>query len=287
MAVDLHTHTTHSDGTYSPDELIKLAIETKLSAIAITDHDITSANDLAIRAARNANIYVIPGVEISVEYPLPHNGHLHLLGLFIDSKNSRLISALINIRNERQIRNKNIISRLNELNCPITFDELLNEAGEGAVGRPHFARLMVKKGYVKNTNEAFREYLKKGASAYVERVRFTIQQAIELIHQAGGLSILAHPVSLHYPNYEETGKEILKFKDMGLNGIEVYYPAHNEYFTNWLKSFALQNHLAISGGSDFHGELKSGIQLGAGRGDLSVPDEVFWNLKEIWEKGID
>ena len=284
MAIDLHTHTTHSDGTFTPENLIKLAKEQQLSAIAITDHDIATANDEGLYYSKKLGLNYIPGVELSIRHELPGSGHLHLLGLFIDHKDHNLNKALDYLRDERSKRNQIILTRLEELGKPLSMEELQQEAGEGSVGRPHIAHLMMKKGYVLNVKEAFRKFLTNGAPAYVDKEKLEAARAIELIHDAGGMAVISHPISLGFRLYADIADEIITLKKLGLEGVEVYYPSHSKNINNWLRKFARDNDLLMTGGSDFHGAVKPEIQLGAGYGDLEVPDQVYWDLVAYMDK---
>ena len=278
MAIDLHTHTTHSDGTFTPENLIKLAKEQQLSAISITDHDIATANEEGLYYSKKLGLNYIPGVELSIRHELPGSGHLHLLGLFIDHKDHNLNKVLDYLRDERSKRNQIILTRLEELGKPISMEELQQEAGEGSVGRPHIARLMMKKGYVLNVKEAFQQFLTNGAPAYVDKEKLEAARAIDLIHNAGGMAVISHPISLGFRLYADIADEIITLKKMGLEGIEVYYPSHSKNIIQWLQKFAGDNDLLMTGGSDFHGAVKPEIQLGTGYGDLVVPDQVYWDL---------
>lgn len=284
MAVDLHTHTTHSDGTFTPVALVKKAKELKLSALAITDHDIVSANNEAIASGQEWGIPVIPGVELSIAYDLPGSGHMHLLGFFIDYDYPQLKKTLKYLCDERVRRAEKISACLRELGMSITVEEIIESAGGGSVGRPHVASLLVKKKYVSTFADAFRLYLKKGAPAHVKKVKLNAEEAIKLIKDAGGIVFIAHPISLNFPVYKDIGKEILKLKKIGLDGIELYHPGHNAYFTHWLENFADENDLMISGGSDFHGDVKPETKLGSGNGNLEVADQVYHDLVDYHKK---
>lgn len=279
MSVDLHTHTTHSDGTVSPGDLIKLAKQKNLTAIAITDHDITSANREALSCGQASGIEVVPGVELSVDHRLPQGGHLHILGLFIDPQNTPLNQTLQRVRDERDKRNKKILSRFQQLGFNISYEDILVKAGEGTVGRPHFASVMVEKGIVNSISQAFDRYLKHGALAYVDRWRLPADQAINLIQQSGGISILAHPITLGFSSFTHLGRHILELKSIGLDGIEVYCSGFSQDLTRKLVSFANENDMVLSGGSDFHGTVKPEQDLGS----VEVPDEVYWDLVSYWE----
>jgi len=284
VAVDLHTHTIHSDGTLTPADLVKKAKKMQLSAIAITDHDSVSANDEAIISGTEYGVCVIPGVELSIAHDLPGSGHMHLLGYFIDYNNLPLKKTLQYLRNERIHRMEKISACLRELGISITMEEIIQFAAGGSLGRPHVAALLVRKKYVSTMREAFQHYLKKGAPAYVKKVKLNAQEAIQLIKNAGGIVLIAHPISLNFPVYKDIGTEILKLKKIGLDGIELYHPAHNPYFTHWLQNFAEQNDLLISGGSDFHGAVKPENKLGSGNGNLTVDDQVYYDLVAYHKK---
>ena len=280
--IDLHTHTTASDGTYSPTELVELAKKTDLKAIAITDHDTINGVSEAIGAGESLGVEVIAGTELSIEYPLPENGHMHLLGLFVDIHNPELITGLEYLRKKRDERTPKILKILNEHGISISEDEVLQEAGEGSVGRPHIARIMLKKGYVNSIKEAFERYLKKGAIAYVPKEKFEISHAINLILKAGGIPILAHPVTLKLPE-EELKSHVERLMSIGLKGIEVFYSTHTEQDTITYLRLANELGLLISGGTDFHGKNKPDIRLGTGKGNLHIPYSLVEGLKKSLE----
>ena len=284
MAVDLHTHTIYSDGTLTPADLVKKAKELQLSAIAVTDHDSVSANKEAILSGLKYGVPVIPGVELSIAYDLPGSGHMHLLGFFIDYDHPQLKKTLQYLRDERLRRMEKISACLRELGISITMEEIIEFAAGGSLGRPHVAALLVSKKYVSTMREAFHHYLKKGAPAYVKKVKLNVQEAIRLIKDAGGMVFIAHPISLNFPIYKDIGVEILKLRKIGLDGIELYHPGHNPYFTHWLKNFADQNEFLISGGSDFHGAVKPENKLGSGNGSLNVDDQVYYDLVAYHKK---
>ena len=277
--IDLHTHTSHSDGTFSPEELVQLAIENDLSALAITDHDTINGIEPAMYEA-NGKVEIIPGVELSVKADLPGTGHLHILGLFIDHTDQNLITNLDYLSSKRIDRLYAIIDKLNELNLEISTDDLHLEGDHGSIGRPHIARILVNHGYVKSIREAFDLYLGKGQPAYVAKECFTSDEAIKLIHEAGGLAVLAHPVSLGFPDLNKYKDYIGGLIEIGLDGLEAYSAFHSPEFTNGMYEFAEAKKICISGGSDFHGANKSEITLGRGLGNLAVPDVVLEELKK-------
>ncbi len=280
MVADLHTHTNCSDGTFTPEALVDLACQNHVAALAVTDHDTVDGCERAAIRSREKGIDFVPGVELSIEYDLPGSGHLHVLGLFIDYKNPDLQQTLTQLKKARTLRALKILSRLNSLGMRITTDELASVVKDSSPGRPHIVELMLKKRYISDNMEGYTLYLAKGKPAYVPKQKLTLPVAIQLIHKAGGLAILAHPVSLRYANYARLGEEILKFKELGLDGVEVFYPSHDYYFTKWLLDFTRKYFLAISGGSDFHGSAKPDIELGSGRGNLKVAYSVYEALKQ-------
>jgi len=280
MAVDLHTHTTFSDGTLTPEQLVERAIKHKLKALAITDHDEIGANLPAIEAARGSALQVVPGVELSIDYPLEGTAHLHLLGLFIDPENQEIQEAFAILRAARRERGYKILDKLKIAGHTLKAEDLDALSVDGSVGRPHIAQLMIRAGIVNNVYEAFSKYLSKNKPAYVSKQKIRFHAATELIHLAGGLAVLAHPISLHLKNYRDYTAFFNKLKKSGLDGVEVYYPSHNWNFTKGMISAAQKHGLLLSGGSDFHGSVKPDIELGVGRGKLYVPDNVFTKLRD-------
>jgi 3',5'-nucleoside bisphosphate phosphatase len=280
MAVDLHTHTNFSDGTLTPQELIQKAEDYKLTAIAITDHDEIGANKIAQDYVRNLNVEFVPGVEFSIDIELPGTAHLHLLGLFLNLENDELTSVLGDLRNARQNRAYVIIQKLQDYGLDVKEDELDIIVGQGSAGRPHLAKLLMDKKVVGSVWEAFNKFLSKGRPGYVSKKKLKLQTAIDLIHQAKGLAILAHPVSLKQKTYKDTEAFLKELKSIGLDGVEAYYASHTRNFTNYLLNAAQRNNLLVSGGSDFHGSIKPDTELGIGRGNLQIPDQVFHDLKK-------
>lgn len=278
MRIDLHTHSNCSDGSLSPRQLLDLFKQYDVRVLALTDHDTIDGLEEARAYGRQIGLQVVNGVELSIDYPLPGRGHLHLLGLFIDVTSAALHQALDHLRLARQHRGKQIVEKLQLIGVDISQQELDDIASGGSVGRPHIAHLLVQKGYVTSVAQAFREYLSKGQPAYVPKEKLKIEPAIEVIHQAGGLAVLAHPISLGYNNYPRFGQEILKLQALGLDGIEAYYPSHDRYFTRWLLDFAAQHDLAVSGGSDFHGDAKPDIKPAIGYGNLNIPFNLYEDL---------
>ncbi len=277
--IDLHCHSTFSDGTYTPGELVAMAREIKLSALALTDHD--STRGIADFLAANAeygddSLTCIPGIEISSDVS---KGTLHMLGYYVDHTDAGLDEQLLPIRDGREYRNKKILEKINGLGLELTWGEVLSFAGDDVVGRPHFAMAMIDKGFVKGKQQAFDQYLAKGKPAYTDRFRLPPENSIKMIKSAGGVAVLAHPYTL------DLGKAALRnyvgeLHDMGLEGIEIHYPMHADYLRKQYLSLANEFNLLVTGGSDFHGDVNPSIRLGRGFGTLHVPDELFDLLKE-------
>ncbi len=284
MAVDLHVHTAHSDGSYSPSELIELVAQYDVDTLSVTDHDVISGIEEAAERGQHIGIRVIPGTELSIDYPLSGSAHLHLLGLYIDIHNPVLIKALQNLRLARRERAKEIIERLKRLNIDIRFDDLELRKHGASLGRPHIAKLLVEMKIVKSIKEAFQKYIGRSGPAFVPKKKLNLKQAIELIHRAKGLALIAHPVSLGAADKSELFKYLDEFRAAGLDGIEAYYSYHSEEFTKTLIEYARKNGMAISGGTDFHGDAKPDIKPAVGAGNLIIPTEVVEQLDAYYRK---
>ena len=279
--VDLHIHTSTSDGSYSPKEIVNLAKKQGLKAIAITDHDTIGGNKEAISAGMATGIEVIPGVEISVEW---NKRPIHILGYYIDWENKELASQLKNLIAFREERNPQIVKKLNLLGLHLSYDEVKRVAGEGTVGRPHFAQILVEKGYVKNEDQAFKKYLQRGASAYVDKKRLSPQEGIHLIKDAGGIAVLAHPFITDGIIDREMEQFICHFKQIGIEGIEALYPLYTAQQTLQLQDLAKKHKLLVTGGTDFHGKQKPQILLGRGFGNMRVPYHLVIEMKKALKK---
>jgi predicted metal-dependent phosphoesterase TrpH len=274
--VDLHTHTTHSDGSASPAELIRRASEKGARSIAITDHDTVGALPEARISADRFGVELVPGIEISAEYS---PGTMHILGYFIDDESPMLNQKLDELKQARERRNPEIARRLQSLGCEIDYEEVAQLAGNKVVGRPHFARLLVERGYAGSIQEAFDKLLKKGAPAYVEKARLSPADSIALIHIAGGVAVLAHPYQLKQPSYEAASILIEELASRGLDGIEAIYSRHSEDERLTYAEIATRHDLLVTGGSDYHGTYKPDIDIVNGLGDLEVPYELLDGLK--------
>ena len=252
--LDLHLHSTFSDGTHTPQELIKMAEKLGLKCISITDHDTVSHISPALAASKNSTVEVIPGVEVSADFS---PGTMHILGYGVDYTNNILQNMLLAYRAGREIRNPQIIKKLQENGCKITYEEIRSVANGETIGRPHIARVMVEKGFVSNIYEAFDLYLKKGALAYVDRVRFSSYEIINAIHNANGLAFIAHPKQLLCNNTTELYEIVTRLVAEGIDGIEVFHSSHKKKDIKIYQKIAENHNLLISGGSDFHGGNKT------------------------------
>lgn len=274
--IDLHTHSTFSDGSLTPEALVDLAVQVGLKTIALTDHDGMRGIARFMAACRTAGIRGIPGVEISVDCK---SGTLHMLGYFPDEKEPRLDAALTRIRQGREDRNQVILEKLNHQGFKIAWQDVLDCAGDDVVGRPHFARALIGKGYFKKKDDVFDRLLGKGQPAYVDRFRLNAEESIAMIRSAGGVAVLAHPLTL---GLHRKGMRAL-LTDLvakGLQGLEAYYPEHDASQTrNWL-TLAAEFSLLVTGGSDFHGAMNPDLRLGSGFGNLAVPDDLADRLYE-------
>lgn len=241
--IDLHLHTTASDGRLTPAELVLAARQLELTLIAITDHDTTAGIPEAQAIARG-NPVIIPGIELSTA----DNGHdVHLLGYFIDIEHAGLQDSLRDFRNARDNRARKIVNRLDELNLPITWEQVAEVANGGAIGRPHIAQAMVQAGHVSSVSEAFEKYLYTGGPAYIARQRLTPEQGVALIHNAGGVAVLAHPGLVS--DYESL---MIRLVPAGLDGVEIMHPKNLAEVRARLWELAEYYHLIPTGGSDFH-----------------------------------
>jgi predicted metal-dependent phosphoesterase TrpH len=274
--VDLHLHTTASDGVLTPSQMVNYAKSKGLLAIAITDHDTIEGLEEGLLEGERIGLEVIPGIEISAEHS---PGSMHLLGFFLDIHHPTLTERLGYLQRARAERNPRMAERLNKLGIDITFDEVLKASGGGQVGRPHFAQVLMEKGYVRSFQEAFERFLKKGASAYVEKMRFSAEESIHFINEANGVAVLAHPNTLQVNGYSELENLILRLVKTGLRGIEAYYPEHSALEVAQYKTLAERHGLLVTGGTDYHGIEKNGLDIGVGRGEMKLPYSIVENLK--------
>jgi len=278
--IDLHIHSTASDGSLSPLEILNMAQNLNLRAISITDHDTINGTKEALAIGIPPSVNFLTGVEISAVPPPPFSfpGSFHILGYAINIDDFVLNQTLVTLQEARKNRNPRIIKLLNRIGFELTLNEIQKDAGECQLGRPHIAKQMVKKGFVQSVAEAFDNYLAKGQPAYVDKYRIDCDRAIEIILNAGGIPVLAHPVLLKIKNDDVLETLVTRLKEMGLKGIEAYYPDHTPDLIARYTEIANRNGLLITGGTDFHGSIKPEIKMGSGRGNFSVPYELYENI---------
>ncbi len=265
MLLDLHIHTTASDGQYTPSEIVEMAKQKKLYIIAVTDHDTVSGIAEAGEKAKELGILFVPGIEISTQ----KQEEIHILGYGIDETNPELVECCRVWEESRVGRGRRICAFFERRNIPVKLDEVKTIAGTGSMGRPHFARWLQEHGYVRGRKEAFERFLDTPEfHAETDRVKPTPEEAIAFIHRAGGKAVLAHPGLLRM-NIDEQKKLVEALKDNGLDGVECFYSRHNTELTEYYLSLAERYNLKVSAGSDFHGEkVKPDVELG-----ISIPKE--------------
>ena len=275
--IDLHVHSTVSDGTLSPSELALYAKSKGLSAIALTDHDSIDGIDECQEKGLDLGVIVIPGIEFSASYC---GKELHILGYYINHHDTHFKSRLDDLMATRATRNERMLQKLAEVGCPLTMEDLRDENSKDSVlTRAHSAKALLKKGYIKERNEAFTRYIGDGKPCFVPKVRFTTKECIDLIHSVGGLAVLAHPMLYGYSHSEVT--QLLRgLKAEGIDGVECLYSTHKKEDTAHLLQVCLNLKLFPTGGSDFHGENKPLLDLGSGYGDLTVPFEVLEAMRK-------
>jgi hypothetical protein len=274
--IDLHVHTTMSDGSFSPTEVVRLAVTKSLQAIAITDHDTVAGIGQAQAEGFRTGVEVISGVEMSVQW---NPGIVHILGFFIRSDDPQLLESLSHLGKGRHDRIPKIVSKLSDCGVHISVEEVNRESGGGVPGRPHVAKVMVRKGIVSGIQEAFDLYLGKGAPAYVKKTKVTPGEAIRVIEKAGGLPVLAHPYSLEEQDPNRLREILQGFMRQGLEGIEVYCPKHTPEQTRVFLDLALELNLAVTGGTDFHGAGKPEVELGVFPGSGPLPYSILQEMK--------
>lgn len=275
MAVDLHTHSRVSDGSDSPTDLMANAASAGLTAIALTDHDTLDGLDEAQVAADHHGIRLIRGVELSLEWS---RGGMHLIVLFL-GEDGPLQARLSDLQAARDTRNTRMVDLLQSLDYDITLDELIAEAGGGVVGRPHMAAILVRKGYFPDPPAVFDELLATGRPGYLGRDRLDPVEAIQLARKSKGVPIIAHPHTLGLDTADEYAETVTRLAAAGLSGIECHYGdyplSQQQELANTTRRFGL----IPAGGSDYHGTYKAGLELGTGRGELHVPDQVLEELE--------
>jgi predicted metal-dependent phosphoesterase TrpH len=279
--IDLHTHTTASDGTHTPQQLVSRAAKLAVKVIAITDHDSTAGVAEAQAAGARLGVEVIAGVEINTDVP---GAEVHILGYFVDPGHAELNDELARIREGRVGRARKMAETLTAMGAPVRFERILEIAGEGSVGRPHVAQALLEAGHVTSFGDAFAKYIGRDSPAYVERMKFTPMEACRLIRRAGGVPVLAHPVYFDKYGKIKSGfvleTILIETIAAGLLGIEVYYPNYDAITVEYLLAIARRHSLLVTGGTDFHGMRSNEPDLGG----VYVPRKVIRNLREARER---
>ncbi len=273
--IDLHLHTTASDGELTPTRLVEVAVERGMEVISITDHDTVGGLAEGGRRAQELGIEFINGIELSSEW---REREVHILGYFIDPENPKLQRELAKIKEARDSRNVKILKKLRNYKIDISLEELREEAGGEIVGRAHIANLMMKKGYVYSKGEIFKRYLGIGGVAYVPKGDLTPERAVEIIRENGGIASLAHPKYISEDEVRLT-ELINDLKKSGLEAMEVYYSSFSLREVLKYKKLAKKMELLTTGGSDYHGGSKGNTEIGDG----GVPLEVYTSLRDLWK----
>ncbi len=290
--IDLHVHSTASDGSLHPEQILDRAVKNGLAAISITDHDTIDGVEKALCYGIPETLEFITGIEISAAFPpsSKNSGSLHILGYGIRTDHPDLCRMLEKQRSARSGRNPLIIKKLNNMGIPASLEAIAAATGKKDVARPHIAEFLVKNGYATDIDDAFDRLLGKGKPAYVDKYRIDAETAIKRIRAAGGIAVLAHPMLL-FDNRpvdppDETFENLLEVLiSYGLGGIEAYYPGHSASQTSFLVKAAEKRNLLVTGGTDFHGDINPDIEMGSGRGKFSVPYEIFNTLKNALTHG--
>lgn len=273
--IDLHTHSTASDGAFTPGELIRKATEEGLVAIALTDHDCLDGLDEAAAAARLAGLRFVPGVEIEIGFG---PGEFHLLGLDLRQVREPLILAATELASSRENRNEQVFQLLRTAGIELDYRELREQVGTGMIGRPHIAKLLVEKRIVKSKQEAFDRYLAKGRPFFVQKACLELPRAIEVIKDSEGLAIVAHPLSL-FVSWTRMRSLMVEWKELGMDGIEAWHPTARVVDCQRLEAMGLEYGLRITGGSDYHGPSRPERRLGHTAGDRPIPDSYLVALE--------
>ena len=274
--IDLHVHSTKSDGTYSPSDLVNYALQKGLSAFALTDHDTIDGIEEAVNTAHGKPIEVVAGMELSTEY---QGSDIHILALDVPYKDVAFKNRLEDFQDSRTLRNQKMCNLLQTAGIDITYESLLDAFPDSVITRAHYAKYMFEKGYIKSINEAFERYIGDRAPYFVPREKITPDHAVSFILESGGIPILAHPTLYHY-GQAQLEKLVKTLKESGLMGIEAIYSTYSIGEEGQIRHLAKKFDLSISGGSDFHGENKPGLDLGVGYGHLWVPETVLTDLRQ-------
>jgi 3',5'-nucleoside bisphosphate phosphatase len=275
MSVDLHIHSIYSDGSQTPAELVSLAVRKKLAAISVTDHDTMAGTPEALEAGDKQGIEVIPGLEISGVHG---QTYVHILGYGMKMDEPGLVAGLARLQQARDERNRKIVQKIVDLGFQISIEEVQEISRMGQTGRPHIAKVLMAHGVVKNIPDAFLKFLKKGAPAYVSRFVYDSAEAIRMIRQAGGITVLAHPVQID-PTLQCLPGLLSELAGLGLDGVELYYPTQSAGIRKKIKMVADRYQLLYTGGSDYHGDIRPGSHLAGGK-NVFVPSNVLDSIRK-------
>lgn len=278
--IDLHTHTNESDGSCTPLELVDRALAIGLQALGISDHDTFAGYDQAAEPARAYGLDLVCGIELSAQMGIDRRRSVHVLAYFLDQPPSAKFRGWVNgLLASRRERNVRLVAKLQGMGVPIELSEV-ERIGRTLTGRPHFARVLIQKGFARDYDDAFRRYFGEEGPAFVQRHGPAIHEAAEQVAAAGGIAVLAHPVRLGIRDIAAEESLIQELRDAGLKGIEVYHSDHGPAEIQRYAAIAKKYDLAVSGGSDFHGDAKPDIALGTGRnGNLDIPKSVLEDLR--------
>lgn len=277
--IDLHTHSTFSDGSCTPTEIMEKAKQKGISALAITDHDNVGGIGEAMEAGFQQGIEVIPGVEFGSGY---RGRSIHLLGYLFDPDEENLRDTIDMVNEARASRNEIVAARMRENGIPVTVEELMEKHGTTSIGRPHFAKVFVELGMAETVRDAFQKYLNPGCDYYSPRTFIPLNQAAGVIRHAGGVPVLAHPFQYRFTE-EERQNFFAHCRNVGIEGIECRYSGYDEIQTGYLDEMAEKYGFCRTGGSDFHGTYKPDIEIGTGKGTLQVPESFLTELKTRWQ----
>lgn len=279
--IDLHTHSTASDGSDSPRELVLHAQKHNVTTLAITDHDTTAGLTEAIETGKEVGVTIVPGCELAVQTPY---GELHILGLWLTPEAPKLNQAMKELRQHRASRNQIIVQNLQNLGFDITYDEVLALAGSSSVGRPHIARVMLNKGFVPEIRTAFTQYLADGGVAYAPKKVLSPEEGVALLKEEGATVSIAH-LAIHRKHPPEWIDDLIgSLRPLGLDALEAYHSEHSAKDVRRVVGLAKKHNLLLTGGSDYHGEAKPHISIGRGRGSLYVPPFVLEELIALRQK---
>lgn len=273
--IDLHTHSIFSDGTSTPEELVALAQQGGLTALALTDHDTTAGLPRFVAAAQNSPVEAVPGIELSAEFG---GIGLHILGYFFDPADPAFQASLEWVREGRAERNRQMLAKLNALGYGLTMEDVRRHAGDELVGRPHFAAALMAAGHFKHSNKIYQQLLGNGKAAYVNRRRLSPKECVEMICSAGGVAVIAHPGQMKLTR-NKLRRLVRELKEHGLGGLEVLHPSHPPHQVLAFERICADFDLAATGGTDFHGTRTPDLRLGVGYGTLQVPDKLLEALR--------